>query len=366
MRRAIELAARGQGFVEPNPMVGCVIVQGEQIAGEGWHERFGDPHAEINAIRAAGEQARGATIYVTLEPCCHHGKTPPCSQAVIESGVGRVVIARRDPHAEVAGGGLRELREAGLNVELGMLGEEATRLTAPYLTLIEHGRPWVIAKWAMSLDGKIATIRGDSKWISNERSRAIVHQLRGRMDAVMVGRGTVEADDPLLTARPAGPRVATRVVLDSNASISLESQLVRTAKDTPVLIATASDARAEKVARLKAMGCDVFQNQTVNKHDQLSELLSHLGSQRMTNILVEGGATVLGTLFDLGKVDEVHVFIAPKFVGGGLAPSAVKGIGIERITDALQLEDPQVEQLGGDVYIHGRVSPRGTAIQSVE
>jgi diaminohydroxyphosphoribosylaminopyrimidine deaminase/5-amino-6-(5-phosphoribosylamino)uracil reductase len=218
----------------------------------------------------------------------------------------------------------------------------------------------------MSLDGKIATTRGDSKWISNERSRAIVHQLRGRMDAVVVGRGTVEADDPLLTARPSGPRVATRVVLDSKASISLESQLVRSGKETPVLIATASDVPAEKAALLKSTGCELFQHQSVDKHDQLGELLSHLAGQRMTNILVEGGATVLGTFFDLGAVDEVHVFIAPKIVGGELSPTAVKGVGVERIMDALQLEDSCLEQLGGDVYIHGRVARGSAAIRSAK
>lgn len=355
MQRALELAARGQGFVEPNPMVGCVIVQDGRIAGEGWHERFGGPHAEVNAIRAAGERTRGATMYVTLEPCCHQGKTPPCSRAVIESGVKRVVIAQRDPHARVDGGGLKELREAGLEVELGILEQQAKWLTAPYLKLLEKGHPWVIAKWAMSLDGKIATSTGDSKWISNEQSRAVVHQLRGRMDAILVGRGTVEADDPLLTARPPGPRTATRVVLDSKASISLDSQLVRTAKETPVLIAATSDAPAEKVARLKQLGCDVFQPGHDNQYHQLGTILSHLGSRQMTNILVEGGATLLGTLFFARWVDEVHVFVAPKIIGGEQAPTAVAGVGVERIVDSLQLASPVVEQLGGDVHIHARV-----------
>jgi len=315
MQRALELAARGQGSVEPNPMVGCVIVQDGRIVGEGWHERFGGPHAEVNAIGATGERTRGATMYVTLEPCCHQGKTPPCSPAVIQSGVKRVVIAQRDPHARVDGGGLKELREAGLEVELGILEQQAKWLTAPYLKLIEKGHPWVIAKWAMSLDGKIATSTGDSKWISNEQSRAVVHQLRGRMDAILVGRGTVEADDPLLTARPPGPRKATRVVLDSKASISLDSQLVRTAEEAPVLI-VASDAAAENAERLKQLGCEVFQQGFENEHHRLGRVFSELGGRQMTNLLVEGGATVLGTLCFARWVDEVHVFIAPKVIGG--------------------------------------------------
>jgi diaminohydroxyphosphoribosylaminopyrimidine deaminase/5-amino-6-(5-phosphoribosylamino)uracil reductase len=366
MRRALELAARGQGFVEPNPMVGCVIVQGDQVVGEGWHERFGGPHAEIKAIRAAGEQASGATMYVTLEPCCHHGKTPPCGRAVIEAGLKRVVIAQRDPHAKVDGGGLKELREASLNVELGTLEQEAKRLTAPYLKLIEKGQPWVIAKWAMSLDGKIATNRGDSKWISNEQSRAIVHQLRGRVDAVVVGRGTVEADDPLLTARPPGARTAIRVVLDSNASISLDSQLVQTAREVPLLISAGSDAPAEKVSRLNELGCEVIQHSSKNEFFQLGHILSELGNRQLTNILVEGGATLLGTFVFARHVDEVHVFIAPRIIGGEHAPSAVKGVGFERIMDSLQLEDPQVDQLGGDIYVHGRVSRDSIALQSPE
>lgn len=355
MQRALELAARGQGYVEPNPMVGCVIARDDKIVGEGWHERFGGPHAEVNAIRAAGERTRGATIFVTLEPCCHQGKTPPCSRAVIKSGVKRVVIAQRDPHARVDGGGLTELRKAGLEVELGTLERQAKHLTAPYLKLIEKGRPWVIAKWAMSLDGKIATSLGESKWISNEHSRAIVHQLRGRMDAIVVGRGTVEADDPLLTARPPGARMATRVVLDSKASISLDSQLVRTAKEIPVLIAATADAPAENVTRLKELGCQVFQHDFDNEFYGLGNVLSHLGSRQMTNILVEGGATVFGTLCFARWVDEAHVFIAPKIIGGEEAPTAVAGVGVERMTDSLQLEDPIVERLGGDAYIHGRV-----------
>ena len=208
MRRALELAARGEGFVEPNPMVGCVIAQGAEIIGEGWHRRFGQPHAEVEALRMAGDRAAGATLYVTLEPCCHFGKTPPCTRAVLASGVRRVVAAQTDPFPQVRGLGIAELRAAGLSVEVGLLESDARRLIAPYLKLVQTGRPWIIAKWAMTLDGKIATRSGQSRWISGPPSRQLVHALRGRVDAIMVGRETADRDDPLLTARPAGPRTA--------------------------------------------------------------------------------------------------------------------------------------------------------------
>ena len=206
MRRALDLAARGQGAVEPNPMVGCVIAQGAEIIGEGWHRQFGADHAEVEALRMAGDRAAGATLYVTLEPCCHHGKTPPCTRAVLAAGVRRVVVAAGDPFPQVQGGGIAELRAAGLDVELGLLETDSRRLNAPYLKLVESGRPWIIAKWAMTLDGKIAARGGQSRWISNPQSREVVHKLRGRVDAVLVGRGTAVRDDPLLTARPPGPR----------------------------------------------------------------------------------------------------------------------------------------------------------------
>ncbi len=221
MQRAIALARRGEGFVEPNPMVGCVLVRDGNVVGEGWHQRFGGPHAEVVALQAAGGDARGATAYVSLEPCCHHGKTPPCTQALIDAGVARVVIAMHDSFAEVAGGGVKQLREAGIEVTVGLLDDEARQLNAPYLKLIEQGRPWVIAKWAMTLDGRIASKTGSSQWISGEASRAIGHGLRGRVDAIIVGRGTAAADDPLLTTRLSDgnkpPRTATRVVFESGA-----------------------------------------------------------------------------------------------------------------------------------------------------
>lgn len=355
MARAIELAQRGEGAVEPNPMVGCVVVREGQVVGEGWHQRFGGPHAEAEALHHAGETARGATMFVTLEPCCHQGKTPPCADAVVKSGVSRVVLAQRDPFPQVAGGGIRILQEAGIEVEVGVCEQQARALNAPYLKLVETGKPWVIAKWAMSLDGKIATRTGDSQWISNEASRAVVHQIRGRVDAIMVGSGTVRVDDPLLTARPAGPRVATRIVLDSAASLAVASKLVKSIEAAPVLVVATSDAPTENVRRLTELGCEVLVCDGGTPAERIHKLLAELGQRRLTNLFVEGGATLLGTLRDADSIDEVHVFIAPKIIGGVHAASPLGGSGLELVADAQRLTDWTITELEGDVYARGRV-----------
>jgi diaminohydroxyphosphoribosylaminopyrimidine deaminase/5-amino-6-(5-phosphoribosylamino)uracil reductase len=368
MLRAVSLARRGEGFVEPNPMVGSVIVKDGEVVGEGWHQQFGGPHAEVHALQAAGERAKGATMYVTLEPCCHQGKTPPCADAIIAAGIQRVITALRDPFPKVAGGGLKRLAAAGIDVELGLAEADVQQLNAPYLKLITTNRPWMIAKWAMTLDGKIATRGGYSKWISGEASRQVVHQLRGRVDGIMIGRKTAQLDDPLLTARPsegataassssaASPaRLATRIVLDSMAGLPSFSQLVRTAAQYPTLIAAGPDAPEKELRRLAAAGCEVLPFAPPSKYERLIQLLDELGRRRMTNVLVEGGADLLGSLFDAGQIDEVHVFIAPKIFGGQKARSPIRGAGIEQVTDALQLDSLQVQRLGDDVYLSGRV-----------
>ncbi len=355
MRRALELAVLGQGLVEPNPMVGCVIVAGAEIIGEGWHRRFGGPHAEIEALKIAGSRAAGATMYVTLEPCCHQGKTPPCTRAVIAAGLGRVVVAQPDPFPSVDGGGLKELRAAGIEVTLGLLEEEAQRLNAPYLKLLRTGRPWVLAKWAMTLDGRTATGNGSSRWISNARSREIVHALRGRVDAILVGRQTARLDDPLLTARPAGPRTALRVVADTHGSLALESQLVRTAREVPLMVAVGPEASEERRPQLADAGCEVFLCRAESHGGRLLELLDELGRRRMTNVLVEGGGRLTGSLLDLGQLDEVHVFIAPKLVGGAAAGVPIAGEGIDEMSRALEIDAPQWQPLGSDLYVSGRV-----------
>jgi diaminohydroxyphosphoribosylaminopyrimidine deaminase/5-amino-6-(5-phosphoribosylamino)uracil reductase len=359
MAQALGLAMQGQGRVEPNPIVGCVIARDGEVVGTGFHERFGGPHAEINALAEAGERAAGATAYVTLEPCCHHGKTPPCTQALVRAGVKRVVVAVLDPFPEVSGRGIAELKTAGIQCDVGCRAAEANWLLAPYKKLVETSRPWIIAKWAMTLDGKLATRTGDSKWISSEASRAVVHQLRGRVDAIIVGSGTARTDNPLLTARPANlaevKRTALRVVADSAATLSSDSRLVQTAGDVPVLVGVGDGATTESRNRLRSAGVEVFPCFGATHELRISALLQELGRRRMTNVLVEGGSKLLGMLFDMRAVDEVHVFVAPKFAGGENATSPVGGKGIERMTETLKLADITIEELDGDVYVHGRV-----------
>ena len=355
MARAVELARRGRGYVEPNPMVGCVIVRGEKIVGEGWHRRFGDAHAEVEALAAAGEATQGAVAYVTLEPCCHQGKTAACSRALIAAGVTRVVVGCRDPHPQVSGGGLAELRQAGIQVDCDVLAEQAQALIAPFTKLTTLGRPWVLAKWAMTLDGKLASRTGSSRWITGEASRRVVHRLRGQVDAILVGRGTVERDDPLLTARPPGPRTATRVVLDSGASLSVDSQLVQSLDQAPVLLGVSEDAPAGRRSRLQDLGVEVVVLPGGSEAAQLESLLDELGGRQMTHLLVEGGGHVLGTLLDLRAIDEVHAFIAAKLLGGAQAPSPMAGVGVAEMAEAIELIDVEVEVLDGDVHMHGRV-----------
>jgi len=339
MREALELAERGRGHVEPNPLVGAVVVRGESAVARGWHERFGGPHAEVNALANLGDAGRGATLYVTLEPCCHAGKTPPCTAAVIGAGIRRVVAAMPDPFPAVAGGGIRQLRAAGVDVTVGVCESEARRLNRAYLTLVNKARPYVHLKWAMSLDGRIATRTGESKWISGEASRRRVHQLRGRMDAIIVGAGTVRADDPLLTARPAGPRTPTRIVLSSRPELPAGCQLLRTAGDAPVIVAAATPGRAPGVEVLVV--------------PSVAGLLEELGRRRMTNVLVEGGARVFGSFLDSGLVDEVHAFVAPTLIGEGTG--VMRGAGAGRIPEAPRFSELSVEPVDTDIYINALV-----------
>ena len=315
MRMALAEAEKGRGSVEPNPMVGAVVVKQGQLVARGHHERFGGPHAEVMALREAREAASGSTLYVTLEPCCHHGKTPPCTDAILAAGIARVVVAMRDPFPRVDGGGLAILRSAGVAVELGLGAGEAAALNAPYLKRVFTGQPYVTAKWAMTLDGKTAVASGQSQWISSPESRALVHQLRGRMDAILVGIRTVLKDDPLLTARPAGPRTPVRVVMDSRAVLPLQSRLARTARDIPVLVAVSEQAPADRCLALRDQGCEVVVFPGADKVP-VPDVLTELGKRGMTNLLVEGGGKIVGSFLDGGHVDEVHAFLAPILEGG--------------------------------------------------
>lgn len=355
MLRALAEAARGRGLVEPNPMVGAVVVRDGQAVAVGHHARFGGPHAEVVALRAAGEGARGSTLYVTLEPCCHEGKTPPCTEAVIASGVSRVVAAMRDPFPRVSGGGFSRLREAGIAVGSGLEEKEARVLNAPYLKRLATSRPFVTAKWAMTLDGKTACASGDSRWISGPRARAIVHELRGRMDGILVGIGTALADDPELTARPSGPRTPARIVLDPAARLPVGSKLARTARDVPVWLAVTGRAPADRLDALRGLGVEVLPF-PADGPVPIPGLLDELGRRGLTNLLVEGGGRVLGAFLDAGEVDAVEAFVAPIIEGGDHPIGPARGRGVPRMAEALRLARHEVRVIDGDVALSGHVA----------
>ena len=364
MRRALALAENGRGRVEPNPVVGAVVVRDDRAAGEGYHERVGGPHAEINAIRAAGDACRGAVIYVTLEPCCQHGRTPPCSDALIEAGFAKVVIGAPDP---TQGGAAAQLRAAGVEVVEDVLRQECEKQNRPFFTLRLHGRPYVIAKWAMTLDGRIAAERGDSRWISSEESRQRVHELRSRVDAVVVGLGTVLKDDPLLTCRLPGGRNPRRIVLDSLARLPLDCNLVRTASEAKVLVAVSEVAPHERTDALQAAGCRVLrirspgfrpppESVAPSRADggvDLRQVLAELSRIDLTNVLIEGGRELLTSAFKARVVDEVWTFVAPKCIGGRDAPAPLADLGLRVMQDALELEELTYSRHGRDMLIRG-------------
>lgn len=362
MLRAIELAAQGRGHVEPNPMVGAVLVKDGKVIGEGYHRQFGGPHAEIEALRSLPEPslALGATAMVTLEPCCHTGKTPPCTDALIQAGVARVVVAIADPFPKVNGGGLARLRDAGIRTEVGLCHREASKLSAAYLKRVRTGRPWVIAKWAMTLDGRIATITGDSRWISGDLSRGEVHRLRGLVDAIIVGGGTAAVDNPTLTARPPGPRRPTRIVVANNRLPAVQSKLVQTIDQAPLMIVVPHQVYQSSLEPLVTAGAEVFRCGTSNPVEMVVELLDELGRRQMTHVLVEGGGGLLGSFLSAGQIDEVHAYVGMRIVGGGESPGPVAGDGFHRLVDSPDFEIDHLERLDNDIRIIAR--RRDTAI----
>ena len=371
MRYALELAKQGQGYVEPNPMVGCVVVRGGECVGAGYHQRFGGPHAEVRAFESCGaELFEGSTVYVTLEPCSHFGKTPPCVELLLKHRPSRVVVAMSDPFEQVSGAGIRRLREAQIETVVGVLEDQARALNAPYLKRIRTGLPWVIAKWAMTLDGAMATVSGDSKWISGEESRRQVHRLRGRVDAILVGSDTVLADDPMLTARlePADGEVlrrATRVVLDRRLRIPLSSGLARTAREVPVKVVTlvplANDMQGlKKLEELTKLGVVVERLDRSLGEDSkgfLTGALALIAKQGGTNVLLEGGARVFGGFFEAGLVDQVECYVAPKVLGGLGRRTPVEGSQERKwISQAVGFASGEWESIGGDIHFSGIVN----------
>ena len=357
MRRAIELAERGVGFTNPNPMVGAVIVKGGKVIGEGWHERCGEWHAERNAFKNCTVPAEGATMYVTLEPCCHYGKTPPCTEAIIEHGIARVVVGMEDPNPLVAGKGIALLREAGIEVVCGVEEEALREQNRVFLKYISTKLPWVAMKTAMTLDGKIATRTGDSKWITGAEARAYVHELRHRFMAILVGIGTAVADDPLLNCRieGRGVRQPIRVVVDSNARLSLDSQLVKTAGEYRTIVAHTRFAPEERVKALRETGVEMLLCKEKEGLVDVRNLLELLGQSGIDSILLEGGGSLNYTFLSEGLADELYAFIAPKIVGGMNAKTPVEGAGMEKMADAIKLELENVLNIGHDVLLKLKV-----------
>ena len=359
MKDALELARQGKGRTSPNPMVGAVIVNNGRIVGRGWHQKAGTPHAEIHALAEAGTAAKNATLFVTLEPCCHQGKTGPCTAAVIAAGIERVVVAMVDPNPLVAGCGINQLREHGIAVETGILAEEAARLNAPFIKWISCRLPFVTLKSGISLDGKIATRTGNSRWITCEESRLEVHRMRDASDVILSGIGTVLADDPELTTRlPEGGKSPVRVVVDRLARTPLTAKLVNDGK-VQTIIAVTAEAPPERTAALSAKGVEVLlvPKGTDGRLD-LGVLLRKLEERCYTSILVEAGGTLNESFLFGNYADRVVLFMAPKIIGGIASPGPYGGLGCDLLTDAVELEDISVSHIGSDILIDGYVKRR--------
>lgn len=351
MRRALALAERGAGRVSPNPMVGCVIVKNGRVIGEGWHEQYGGLHAERHALSRCTEDAAGATLYVTLEPCCHWGRTPPCTDAILEHRLARVVVGCLDPNPLVAGKGVQLLRAAGVTVETGVCRRECERLNAVFFHYITHKTPYVVLKYAMTLDGKTAAHTGDSRWVTGEAARAHVHETRSRLSAIMVGIGTVLADDPLLTCRMPGGRDPVRVICDSHARTPIDSQIVRTAHETPTFLAAIN--KNDRLVSLERAGIRPLICAEEDGHVDLADLMRQLGALGIDSLLLEGGAALAFSALRAGIVQHVQAYIAPKLIGGQAATTPVGGAGLDRMADALALRELSVTPLGSDFLLEG-------------
>jgi diaminohydroxyphosphoribosylaminopyrimidine deaminase/5-amino-6-(5-phosphoribosylamino)uracil reductase len=357
MARALALAARGRGLTSPNPMVGALVVQDGAVIAERFHERAGGPHAEAAALEAAGPRARGATLYVTLEPCNHVGRTPPCVDAILRAGVRRVVAATRDPNPRVRGGGAAALTAAGIDVDLGCLEREARELNHAFFTAVAQQRPHVTAKWAMTLDGKIAAHDRRSRWITGEAARREAHRLRSESDAIVTGIGTVLADDPALTVRleQPWPREPYRVVVDSRARLPLDAALLRTGTPHRVLVAVGEDAPAARVAALASGGASVLQCKSRDGRVDVADVCARLFALDVVAVLLEAGGELTGAFVQAGLVDRVAVFVAPKLVGGVTAPTPMGGPGLS-LGDAVRLDGLTARPLGDDWLLEGRVA----------
>lgn len=350
MHHAIELAKNGIGFVNPNPLVGAVIVKNGEIIGEGYHAKYGQLHAERNAFANCNQSAEGADLYVTLEPCCHYGKTPPCTEAIIENKIKRVFIGSSDPNPMVAGKGVKILRDHGIEVFENILKKECDSLNDIFFYYITNKTPFVIMKYAMTADGKIATVTGDSKWITCEKSREYVHFIRKRVSAIMVGIGTVLADNPMLDCRIENPSNPVRIVCDSNLKIPVDCNIVRTADKIPTYIACISDD-CDKISMLEKNGVKIIKTSPDNGHVNLTELMQILGSMKIDSVLLEGGAELNFSALKSGIVSQIYAFTAPQIFGGNCAKSPVGGDGFELVKDCIKLNKPEIEIIGDDILL---------------
>ena len=358
LMRAVELAGEARGMTSPNPMVGAVIVKDGRVIGEGLHAAAGEPHAERMALEACTESPTGATMYVSLEPCCHTGRTPPCTDAIVESGIRRVVIASDDPTSKASGRGLGILRDEGVSVEVlnGEVAELARLINQPFRKHARTGKPLVILKSAMTLDGKVATSTGHSQWISGQDSRARAHRWRAECDAVAVGIGTALADDPLLTARvEAVAHQPKRVIFDSEARLPLDGKLARSLDEAPVIVVCSRAAPRRRVQALEAAGMTTITVTGQNETSRIAPALTELGSLEVQSLLVEGGPHLAGALADAEEIDEMRVFVAPIVAGGRRSRTAVEGQGVELIGEAMRSLDTEVERIGDDVLICARL-----------
>ena len=357
MDMALDLALKGQGFTSPNPMVGAVVVKNGKVVGTGYHQAAGKAHAEVNALNDAGGYANGATLYVNLEPCNHTGRTPPCTDKILRSGVQRVVVAMQDPNTDVKGGGIDFLKKNGIDISLGICETKAKRLNEIFVKYIRTKRPFVILKCAATLDGRIATRTGDSRWVTNEQSRGAVHRLRHAVDAILVGIGTVNADDPSLTTRlPHGRgKDAIRIVLDTNLSISPDARVLRLNSDSDTILVAGRSAIKEKKSALAAKGVRVIESQLKNKRIDMDLLMGQLGALGITSLLIEGGSRVIASALSAGIVDKVMFFYAPKLTGGDDGVPICRGKGPDRMADCIAVKDITLQRFGDDVMIEGYI-----------
>ncbi|WP_143315876.1 bifunctional diaminohydroxyphosphoribosylaminopyrimidine deaminase/5-amino-6-(5-phosphoribosylamino)uracil reductase RibD [Clostridium sp. HBUAS56017] len=355
MEMALSLAKEGSGLVSPNPMVGAVIVKEGRVISKGYHKMYGGNHAEVEAFNSTDEDVEGATMYVTLEPCSHYGKTPPCADLIIKKKIAKVIIGTLDPNPLVSGNGVKKLKDAGIEVRVGVLEDECKKVNEIFMKYISEKTPFVLMKTAMSLDGKISTYTGESRWISGEESRKQVHRLRGKYSAIMVGVNTVIQDDPELTCRIEGGKNPIRIILDSNLKIPVNSKVVQSAKDVKTIVVATKKARIQDGIILEKKGINILLTNEVNGRVDLRELVKKLGEQNIDSILLEGGATLNFSALQEGIVDKVQIYVAPMLLGGEMSKSIVGGKGVEHLKDAFRLKNLTSKSIGKDILIEGYV-----------